>query len=86
MKEIEEEKLNKKRVKIILKNQDEVLRKRLIKHSGRGMVFGFVIKMITNDPISQSRHFVLKYYLDDTEFAVYEYTEANSGELKMYYT
>lgn len=49
------------------------------------MIFGFVIKMIINDPISQSRHFLFKYYLDDTEFAVYEYTGENSGEIKVVY-
>ncbi|CAH1732020.1 unnamed protein product [Aphis gossypii] len=79
MKEIEEEILNQKRVEIILKNYDEVLRKRLIKYGGTDIIFGFLIKMITDDPINQGRNFMLKYYLDDTEFAIYEYRETNSG-------
>ncbi|CAI6358946.1 unnamed protein product [Macrosiphum euphorbiae] len=79
MREIEEEMLQQKRVEIILKNQDEVLRKRLIKYGGTGIIFGFLIKMITDDPINQGRNFMLKYYLDDTEFAIYEYRETNSG-------
>uniref|UniRef100_A0A2S2P737 EF-hand domain-containing family member C2 n=1 Tax=Schizaphis graminum TaxID=13262 RepID=A0A2S2P737_SCHGA len=79
MKEIEEEMLNKKRVEIILKNYDEVLRKGLLKVGGAGMIFGFLIKMITDDPINRGRNFMLKYYLDDTEFAIYEYRETNSG-------
>jgi hypothetical protein len=80
MKEIEEEMLNQKRVEIILKSHDEVLRKRLLKYGGTGMIFGFLIKMITDDPINRGRNFMLKYYLDDTEFAIYEYRETNSGK------
>lgn len=79
LREIEEENLNAKRNEIILKNQDEVLRKRLIKYGKVGIVFGFIIKMISDDPINQNRNFMLKYYLDDKEFAVYEYSEINSG-------
>lgn len=79
MREIEAEMLHQKRVEIILKSYDEVLRKRLIKHGGAGIIFGFLIKMITDDPINQGRNFMLKYYLDDTEFAIYEYRETNSG-------
>jgi len=72
--------LKKQQVEIILKNQDEVMRKRLIKFGGTGRVFGFIIKMKTVDPINQQRNFMLKYYLDDTRFAVYEYRETNSGK------
>ncbi|XP_001949545.2 EF-hand domain-containing family member C2-like [Acyrthosiphon pisum] len=79
VREIEEEMLQQKRVEIILKNYDEVLRKSLVKDGGPGIIFGFLIKMITDDPINQSRNFMLKYYLDDTEFAIYEYRETNSG-------
>lgn len=79
MREIEAEILHQKRVEIILKSYDEVLRKRLIKYGGAGIIFGFLIKMITDDPINQDRNFMLKYYLDDTEFAIYEYRETNSG-------
>jgi len=84
MREIEEEMLHQKRVEIILKNYDEVLRKRLIKYGGTGMIFGFLIKMITDDPINQARNFMLKYYLDDTEFAIYEYRETNSGMVQFF--
>jgi len=72
--------LNERRVEIILKSHDEVLRKSLIKRGATGMVFAFIIKMVTNDPINKKRDFMLKYYLDDTDFAVYEYRETNSGE------
>jgi len=82
MKEIEQDILNQKKVEIILKNYDEVVRKRLIKYGGTGRIFGFIIKMITNDPINQTRNFMLKYYLDDTNVAIYEYRETNSGKSK----
>lgn len=82
MKEIEQDILNQKKKEIILKNYDEIVRKRLIKHGGIGRVFGFLIKMITDVPINQKRDFMLKYYLDDTNVAIYEYRETNSGESK----
>lgn len=81
LREIEEDKLNEKREEIIIQNQDEVARNRLVEHGGgSGMVFGFIVKMITDDPINQQRKFMFKYYLEDTEFAVYEYNETNSGK------
>lgn len=52
----------------------------MIKDGATGMVFAFVVKMVTDDPINKNRNFMLKYYLDDTDFAVYEYRETNSGE------
>lgn len=79
--EIEHDILNQKKEEIILKNFDEVVRKRLIKYGGTGRVFGFLVKMITNDPINQKRKFMLKYYLDDKKIAIYEYKETNSGML-----
>lgn len=79
LREIEEDNLNKKRNEIILKNQDEAQRKRLIKCGGEGIIFGFLIKMVTNDSINNSRNFMLKYYLDDKDFAVFEYNIINSG-------
>lgn len=79
LREIEEEKLNNKRNEIILKSQDEAQRKRLIKYGGEGIIFGFLIKMITKDSINTSRNFMLKYYLDDKDFAVFEYNIINSG-------
>lgn len=48
------------------------------------MVFGFIIKMVTNDPVNAQRKFMLKYYLDDTEFAVYEFRETNSGKFSFW--
>jgi len=96
LRQIKEDQLNKKKVEIILKNYDEVLRKGLIKYESTEMVFGFIIKMITDDPINKKRDFMLKYYLEDTDFAIYEYRETNSGEFiyskyretfnEMYYT
>lgn len=80
--EIKEEKLNQERVEIVLKNQDEVARRRLIRYyGGKEIIFRFLIKMITDDLINQQRHFIMIYYLDDTGFAIYEFTETNSGKL-----
>lgn len=83
MLEIEEEKMNQERVEIVLKNQDEVMRRRLIRYGGAEMIFGFIIKMVTDDKINQQRNFMLKYYLDDTEFAIYEFRETNSGKFNL---
>lgn len=80
--EIEQEKLNQKRVETVLKNQDEVARKKLIRYyDGKEIIFRFLIKMISDDVINQQRHFIMIYYLDDTGFAIYEFTETNSGKL-----
>lgn len=74
--------MNAKRKEIILKNHDEVLRKKLISQEGSGVIFVFLIKMITDDPVNQQRDFLLKYYLDDTKFGVYEFRQTNSGEFR----
>lgn len=79
VKEIEQDILNNKEVEKIRKGYDEVTRKRLIRYGGPGRVFRFIIKMITDDPVNKKRNFMLKYYLDDTNVAIYEFTETNSG-------
>lgn len=79
-KDIKEEELYRKQQEIILKSQDELLRKKLLKIAGTGIVFGFIIEMITNDPINKERNFMLKFYLDDRSFAVYEFRKTNSGK------
>lgn len=79
--EIKEEKLNQERVEIVIKNQDEVARRKLIKYyDGKEIIFRFLIKMITDDLINQQRNFIMIYYLDDTGFAIYEFNETNSGK------
>lgn len=82
---MEQDILNQKTNEIILKNYDEVLRKSLIKSGGTGRVFGFIIKMITDNIINKKRNFMLKYYLDDATIAIYEFRETNSGKLKLRY-
>jgi hypothetical protein len=72
-------------MEIILKNYDEVLRKKLISQEGTGIIFVFCIQMVTDDPINQQRDFLLKYYLDDTKFGVYEVRHSNSGKFKRFY-
>lgn len=79
VKEIEQDILNDNEVEKIRKSYDEVTRKRLIKYGGLGRVFRFIVKMVTDNPINQKRNFMFKYYLDDTNVAVYEFTETNSG-------
>lgn len=79
--EIREEKLKQERVEIILKNQNEVARRRLIRnYNGTEIIFRFRIKMITDYLINQQRHFIMMYYLDDTGLAIYEFRETNSGK------
>lgn len=82
LREIREDQLREKRLEIILKNHDEVLRKSLISREGMGIIFVFLVKMVTDEPIDQQRDFLLKYYLDDTKFGVYEFRQSNSGKFK----
>lgn len=79
--EIREIKRNEKQIEIILKNYDEILRRRLINKykETTGIIFGFLLKMVTHDLNNQNRDFMLKYYLNDAQFDVYEYKEKNSG-------
>lgn len=81
--EIREIKRNEKQIEIILKNYDEVLRRRLINKykDSTGIVLRFLVKMVTHDPANQNRDFMLKYYLNDAQFNIYEYKETNSGKL-----
>lgn len=76
--------LHEQRQEIILRNYDEVSRKQLVSQEGTGVIFVFLVKMVTEDPINRQRDFLLKYYLDDTKFALYEFRQANSGKYKRF--
>ncbi|XP_050544262.1 EF-hand domain-containing family member C2-like [Daktulosphaira vitifoliae] len=73
-----EEELNKIRNATLIKSRDQNVLKRL-RSEADNHVFIFKAKMVSNDPINLSRHFLLKYFFNSNTFGIYEITEPNSG-------